>query len=759
MQGTVPSEPFGRPRRFNGQVRAATWVAVGLSLAAPVFAEEPARHTLARATGTIVLDGDLSDPAWEQATKIDTFYETVFGDNRAPHVTTVARLMYDDRYLYIGVRCDDPAPAQIRAPYVDRDTVFGDQDNVAVFLDTRNDRRSALELRVNPRGIQADAMFNDANGNEDFSPDFYYDTAARITAGGWEAEYRIPLSSLRYPRADPQAWGVMIWRNYPRDFRYALYSSPVPRGTNCLICLAAVLEGISGLPSSSHLVLAPYLSAENVAAAPAPGAPLTDGSTDLSGGVDLKWQPSAEMAIDATVNPDFSQIEADVAQIAVNNRFALFYPEKRPFFLEGVDLFDTPIQLVYTRTITAPRFGLRTTGKLGSSSYTLLLAQDRGGGSVIVPGPTFSDLAPQDFRSVVGVARLRRDFGGSFVGLTYTGREIEGGGHNRVFGPDFQWRPTQYDQFTAQILASHTETPDGPAPGSDSGPRRLTSHAALVQWAHTARSLDLFGQFKDFGNDFRADQGFVPQVGYREGYLEGGYNLYPKGFFARLRPRVFADYVVDRDGDLVNQRLGSGIGVLGKRNLQATVNLNFDRVRTGQDVLSRTQVVLNMFFNPSRRVPRLGLSGSAGEDIDVANVRVGRGANLALEAQLRPTDHLGLDLNSALSWLDVPVGAGRRSRLFTAQVERLKATYTFGPRLFVRLIGQYIASQRDPTLYAFPVPRESGTFAGSALVSYKLNWQTAAFLGYGDNRVLDEAQDLVRSDRQVFFKISYSFQR
>ncbi len=740
-------------------MNARTLLAIALVSAAPSLAEEPARHQLARTAASIVLDGDLSDPAWEQASKIDTFYETAFGDNRPPLVKTVARLMYDGRYLYIGVRCDDPEPAKIRAPYVDRDTVFGDQDNLAVFLDTRNDRRSAVELRVNPRGIQADAVYNDANGNEDFSPDFYYDTAARITAGGWEAEFRIPLSSLRYPKTDPQSWGVLIWRNYPRDFRYAIYSSPLPRGGNCVICLAAALDGISGLPRSSHLVLAPYLSASNLAEAPEPGAPLGEGTSDADGGLDLKWQPSAEMAIDATLNPDFSQIEADLAQIAVNNRFALFYPEKRPFFLEGVDLFDTPIQLVYTRTITSPRFGLRTTGKLGSSSYTLLLTQDRGGGSVVLPGSTFSDLAPQDFRSVVGVVRLRRDFGGSFLGVTYTGREIEHGGHNRVVGPDFQWRPGQNDQVTAQVLISDTETPERPNLASEWDGRKLTSHAVLAQWNHTSRTLDWFAQYRDFGNGFRADQGFVPQVGYREGYLEAGYNVYPKGLFTRLRPHVFADYVVDREGDLVNQRLGPAVLLLGKRNLQAFVALNLDRVRTGDRVLSRTQGAFNLFLNPSRLLPRLGLRGSLGEDVDVANVRVGRGAQLTLEALFRPGDHLGLELNSALSWLDVPIESGGRDRLFTAQVQRLKATYTFGPRLFLRLIGQYVTSRRDPALYSFAVPEKSGDFAGSLLVSYKINWQTAAFFGYGDNRALDQNQDLVRADRQIFFKVSYSFQR
>ena len=160
---------------------------------------------------------------------IDKFWENFPGDNVEPKVQTIVRLTYDDRFFYIGLDCRDPHPEKIRAPYVDRDNVLGTDDNVAVLLDTRGDHRSAIEFRVNPRGIQGDASWNDANGNEDFSPDFFYDTAAEITETGWTAEMRIPFSSLRYPKKDPQQWDILVWRNYPREYRYAFYNSPSRR--------------------------------------------------------------------------------------------------------------------------------------------------------------------------------------------------------------------------------------------------------------------------------------------------------------------------------------------------------------------------------------------------------------------------------------------------------------------------------------------------------------------------------------------------
>jgi hypothetical protein len=452
-----------------------------------------------------------------------------------------------------------------------------------VFLDTRNDRRSAQEFRVSPRGIQADAVFNDANGNEDFSPDFYYDTAARITERGWQAEVRIPLSSLRFPKADPQKWGIIVWRNYPRGFRYAIYSSPQPRGATCLICRSRELTGITALPSSRHLVVAPYASAQDVARAVVPGQPLQGEPTDKNVGLDAKWNPTASSALDATVNPDFSQVEADVAQIAVNNRFALFYPEKRPFFLEGVDLFDTPIPAV-TRARSSPRWGARSTGKLGASSYTLVLTQDRGGGTVILPGPTGSDFAPQDFSSVVGIARVRRDFGRSFVGLLFTGREDEGTGYNRVLGPDAQWRPNDKETFAAQVLLSDTVTPDRPDLATAWDGHRLRSHGLETSWNHSLEGIDWLARYRDFGDGFRADEGFVPQVGYREGFLNVGYKFYPKGLFNFVRPFLNLEDSADREGGLLTRQVDPGVTLFGRKNLQANLTLHVHRERTDDQV-------------------------------------------------------------------------------------------------------------------------------------------------------------------------------
>lgn len=563
-----------RPASFVSLLWAAAWAAGAAQAGNP---SPPL--SVPKAAGPIAIDGDLSDPAWKTAAVLDAFWETQPGDNVPPKVRTVALLTYDSKAFYIGLRCDDPRPDRIRAPYVDRDQVLGTDDNVAIFLDTRNDRRSAMELRVNPRGIQGDAIWNEANGVEDFSPDFFYDSAAKIGPEGWTAELRIPFSSLRYGSANPQTWGILVWRNYPREFRYAIHSSVIPRGSNCLICHMREITGLSDLPSSGHFVAAPYVTGKEDGKPRDPDDPrssFVNKPARGNAGGDVKWTPSPDTALDATVNPDFSQIESDVAQISVNQRFALFFPEKRPFFLEGVDLFQTPIQAVYTRTITSPRWGARATGKTGATSYTLLVTEDRGGGSVILPGPQFSDFAPQDFRSYVVIGRLRHDFGQSFAGLLVTDREIRGGGHNRVIGPDFQWRPSDRDQLTGQFLYGDTRTPNQPDLAPEWDGRHLGGAALDLTWNHQTPTWGWFSEYKDVGDGFRADEGFLPQVGIREGTGQIGYAFYPEGLFRRLFPRVGEDYVVDRKGRLLFRRFFPGVDFAGAYNLNGFVGVNAD---------------------------------------------------------------------------------------------------------------------------------------------------------------------------------------
>jgi hypothetical protein len=569
----------------------------------------------------------------------------------------------------------------------------------------------------------------------------------------------------------------MLYRNYPRDFHYQFFTARLPRDGNCFVCRSNVLTGLERLPSGGHIVFAPYVAASGIAeAAGDAGTPLGDLVLRSHVGADLKYLPNADNAIDVTIKPDFSQVESDTAQIATNQRFALFFPEKRPFFLEGSDLFATPIQAVYTRTITAPIVGGRVTGKQAGVRYTVLVADDDGGGSAVLPGPTSSSLASIDFGSTVFVARAKRDLGLSFISVLATDREHHQGGgppggdggsngHNRVVGPDFQWRPSGNDVVRGQWLFSDTQTPRHADLASEWTGQTLTGHAAVALWNHNATHLDWNGTFKDISDGFRADTGFVPQVGYREIYGETGWTFRPTSVLSRLRTYVHTDRQVDSSGQLISRNIQPGAGMDTALSGFMQINYIDELIRTpAGTAIGRRQFGYYLQISPSRFFAQVSANGNVGQEIDFDNSRPGRGPLINLSATLRPTDHLELVFVGNQQRLNVDGPSGESRRLFIARVSRLKSTYTFTSRLFARAIAQYVSTERDPALYVNAVDARSGDFGGSLLLAYKLNWQSVMFVGYGDDRELtagdlDRGRHLAPLDRQIFVKISYALQR
>ncbi|HEX6100544.1 MAG TPA: DUF5916 domain-containing protein [Thermoanaerobaculia bacterium] len=691
----------------------------------------PTRVDIAKIDGTITVDGDPAEAAWAGARRIDGFVEYYKGDNNEPPAKTVGLLAYDAQAVYVAFVADDPRPSAIRAPLVDRDKVLGDQDYVAILIDTLNDRRSGVAFRVNPRGVQTDSVVNDANGEEDFSPDFFYEAVARRTERGWTAEMRIPLASLRYPPTDPQTWGVIMMRNYPRDFRYIMSNTPIPKNSGCFLCHASEVAGLEGLPAGSHFTVAPYSTA-SISRQPASG---NQQESDV--GLDLKWNPSAGLTIDGTLNPDFSQLEADVPQIEVNNRFALSYPEKRTFFLESVDLLSTPLAATYTRSIASPAWGMRATGHAGASAYTFLVAEDRGGGTTILPGPQGSEFVPQDSRSRVALGRIRRSFGESFGALLVSTRENEGGGYNRVFGPDFLWKRSERDKIFGQFLVSSTENPDRPDLSPQYDGRSFGGHAYRAVFQRDAKRYDVWLNTFGYSTGFRADNGFVVQNGYRRTALWTGLRFYPDNFFSYVRPYSGVQYdTLFEGGDKLRTGVYQGLEFQGKWGSNGWMNVGRVEELVGSKLFARNELEFEVRAAPRGWLPAIQVDGTVGDKIDYAGARLGDGAMLNVSGTVRATDHLEVQLRTSREWLDLDSG-----RLFNAQIDWLKTTYTFSPRSLVRAIAQRKTIERNGS-----VERRT-TLSG--LYAWKLNWQTVFFVGYGD------AQD----EQSVFMKVAYAFQR
>jgi hypothetical protein len=520
------------------------------------------------------------------------------------------------------------------------------------------------------------------------------------------------------------------------------------------------LTGIKDLPAGSHWTVAPYVTGkEHGYARGVPGTAFRNKPMAMDGGVDAKWRPNANTAVDLTLNPDFSQVESDAAQVTENQRFALFYPEKRPFFMEGVELFQTPIQAVYTRTITSPRWGARITGKAGEYSYTLLTAQDQGGGSIVLPGPQSSQLLPQDFASMVSIGRVRRDFGRSYLGFLFTDRENQGNGYNRVAGPDFQWNLDDDNQVTGQYLFSVTRTPDRPDLSPLWDGRSLSAGALSLGWSLNTRTWNARTDYTDVGGDFRAQDGFVPQVGYRKLHQWIARNWYPDNFFTWVGPYLNIQQSWQRSGGILTSRWAAGTEFKGQRNLYGDMTVVQWEQRVGPRIFRYRNGNFTLNWSPGIRLTRVSIYGDVGQQVDFDNTRLGNGGTLQCGFTYRPVDRLAFIVNGEHDWLNVTNESGRRGRLFTADVARLKTLFSFSAKSYIRAIVQWVNTTRDPSLYTYSVDRRSAGLQGSLLYAYRLNWQSVLYVGYGDDRSYVPGRGIQPADRQFFFKISYAFQR
>lgn len=743
---------------------AATCLAVFLWPGAPSAAADPPDPIRAsRIAVAPEVDGDPSDPVWAEVPALSTWFETAPADNLevSPAVGGTVKLAYDQEFLYALFDLADPDPSQIRAPLGSHDDMSGNwNDYAGLILDTKGDGTSAGLFLASASGVKYDATSSDASG-ENSAPNFFWDAAGRVTATGWVLELRIPFASLRYSDPNPERWGVLIYRNRPRDFRYQYFMQKLPRGVNCFICNRSDLVGLTDLPSGGRWVVAPYGTGVSSRVSESAGAGLGDSESEGRLGLDAKWIPTPNLVIDATFEPDFSQIESDAPQVAANERFALFFPERRPFFLESVDLLSSPIQAVSTRTFHDPQWGLRATGGQGRSRYTILVGRDEGGGVAILPGPHGSSLVPSDDGGIVAIGRVRYDLGSGFLSMLYTGRDLDEGGSNRVFGPDFEWRPSDADRIVGQVLYSWSETPVRPEAHAEWDGSDLSGHAARLSWSRTTPTWDFWADTRDVGEGFRADSGFVPQVGYRRVQTEVGRTFrYDNAAVRRLRVFGWATRDEDREGELLLEEVVLGAGLDATRNSFARLEVVQDSVAVAGRQFSRQFVRPTLEVRPGRLVALVGIYGRFGDDVDFSGVRAAKVEQLSIATQLRPSRHLvvGLDGTRRELELDEPGVVG--GELLAASVARLRAVWTFNARSWLRLIVQWNETERNADLFGAPaeVAAREEAVDGSLVFSYQLNWQSVLFVGWSQSRIRDLELGIEPTGEQFFAKISYAFQ-
>jgi hypothetical protein len=726
-----------------------------------------ARFDVVKASVPIKIDGVLDEAAWAAAAVIPLPFEWTPGDNVPAPVKTECLVTYDLRNLYVAFRCFDPEPRKIRAHLMDRDdtdTLILD-DHVSFMVDSFNDERRAFQFRVNPMSVQADANFSESEGYEDFSWDAIWDAKARITDWGWAVEVAIPLSQLRFHESEGlKTWGFEAERSWPRDARHRLISHVRSRNVNCVLCQFNKLTGFEGVTAGRNIELDPTFTASRTDAMNMegyPDAPLDRGKPDYEAGLTAKWGLTPNLILNGAYNPDFSQVEADAAQLEINRRFALFYPEKRPFFLEGADFFLTPLQAVFTRTVADPLWGAKLTGKVGRTAMGFFAAEDTLT-NLIFPSNQSTMQASLDQNATGGVFRLRQDIGKmSTLGVLYTGR-VGADYYNHVAGADGFFRLDQNNSVTFQFLHSETAYPDAIAQSYDQQEGRFGGNGLNLQFQHFSRNWIVGALYEDLSPGFRADYGFVPRVDTRNGNIFIFRQIWgkPKSWFNLIRLGVAGELVYDHEGTQTDR--GLTFGVMYQGNLETTVNVHANFVRTfyeGQYFDTPT-ADLTFRIRPFSG-SEIGLVAQAGKTVDFANARLADTFAIGPNFSLSLFRHLNLVPSYIYERLS---RAG--STIYTANLAQAKLVWNFNVRCFVRAIVQYQDLRQNPAEYAVPVDSRSQGLFTQFLFSYKLNPRTVLFLGYSDNAmggVFDSwlgpgRVPVTPTDRTFFLKIGYALQ-
>jgi len=716
---------------------------------------------LPRIDATITVDGRLDEAAWQSALLVELDVETEPGENIEAPVRTAVYLFEDGHNLFVAFDAADPDPAEIRAFLRDRDSAWED-DHVGITLDTYDGQRRAFQFYANPLGVQMDRSHDEFAAERghrlgvDASWDAIWDSAGEISDKGYVVEMRIPLSQLRFTNGGgTKTWSYDVFRSYPRDRTHRFAHSAHDRNRNCYLCQVGKLQGLEGSEPGSDFEIVPTVTATHAATTEEPAiVPIGSADTTVEGGLTARWGITPDLTANLAINPDFSQIESDVVQLDVNNRFALFYPEKRPFFLEGGDYFTTPIDAVFTRTVADPDVGAKVTGQRGAHTFGAFAARDAET-NLLFPGPLSSDTEELEQPNTAAVARYSYGFSNaSSLGALATVRD-GGDYHNYVAGIDGRWRPSDQHTFEFQHLMSDTAYPQGVAEEYEQPLGDFDGDATRLAYEFATRNWFANLHHMDYSSGFRADSGFVAQVGGKKREATGG-RIWHGGtdnWWSQIRLFTNLDETVGESGELLERKKALRFGVGGPMQSWFQVALI-----DAEEYWEGVHYDLNKFRAYYEFQPRSGLRiemlGAIGDQIDYTNNRA------ADELRFEPSVTWNLSRNLLLRFRGVFARLETKDgeRIFDAIAADTRLTWQFNLRSFVRLTVQGQDLDRSPDLYIDPVDDRARDIGRQLLYSYKLNPQTVFFVGYADRYVdEDDFSELVVSDRTWFMKVGYAW--
>jgi len=708
----------------------------------------------------VKIDGVLKEPAWQKALVFELNHEIDPGENLPAKVLTQCLLISDSKMLYVAFRAYDSKPSAIRAHYMDRDTAW-DDDWVFITLDPFHDNRRGFEFIVNPLGVQMDSLLNEVGGEGaevDNTWDAIWDASGKLTTNGYTVEMAIPFTSLRFPRQKgDQIWGFQAMRHYPRNFNYFFRLTPWDRNRGCTLCENVALSGFSSASHGGNLEFNPAVTAHRTDNKdPFPEGNLRENKIITEPGLSTRWSITPNVILNTAINPDFSQVEADVAQLDINTRFALYYPEKRPFFLEGADLFKTPFNAVYSRTIADPIWGLKLSGKEHRNAFGVLVARDDLT-NLLLPANQKSQLVSLEQRVLNTIVRFRRDIGKqSTLGLLVTNRQGDNY-YNTVFGGDGYLKMTAVDSIGFQILFSRSSYPNTISREHDQPQDSFIGWSIHADYKHEARNWHWWVSHEYLERDFRADSGFIPRVDTRATAAGIRRVFWSKrkqgGWFSRINLSLEGNRIQDQDGNLTDQLISFHSEINGPKQSILSLGVVTAKELYNDTLFDQKSVELQFSIYPSSQL-FLTLGGKFGDSIDYIGNRPGNISRINSGIHYFLGRHLQCGLDHSLEYLYV----NDRERLYKANLFQLKLVYQFNIRTFIRTIVQYLDINRNLQLYLVePDPIERHLFL-QLLFSFKINPQTLFFLGYSDNSYGLNGINLSKKDRTFFVKMSYAWQ-
>jgi hypothetical protein len=650
----------------------------------------------------------------EAEARITDFRQREPSDGARASKETSAYLSYDHKNLYVVVVCREE-PEKVRARMAKREDI-GSDDQVAVYLDTFHDRRRAYVFAANPLGIQSDLILTEGQ-----SPDFSFDTLwhskGRLTPTGFVVWMAIPFQSLRFPNAPEQKWGIALGRFTPHNQEDSFW----PYITNRIEGFSqqmATLEGMKNIASGYNLQVTPY-GVFSRADSRAPSQATFDRQKDRRGGLDAKVVMARAFTLDGTWNPDFSQVEADDPQVTVNQRFEVYFPEKRPFFTDNAGFFETPVKLFFSRRILDPQFGVRLSGKAGGWALGALGMNDRF-------STTGTEFDPSRARNAaIAVVRLQRELKGqSDIGLFATNR-ARGSDFNRVFSLDSRLKLSPNLVVTGQLTRSETREGNGPT---------LSGTEYFASLLYSGRNFTYGGSYQDIDPNFRAALGFVPRVDIRQAEHYASYAWRPGGrVLVSLGPSITGLANWDRKGQVQDWFVGTELSVLfsGPTELRVLRSESLEIFagrsfrKNGTDASFYTEALKGLGFSASyAQGTDVNYHPAPGLSPFLANSVAGS-AGLTL----RPSSRMRLEQTYIYRRLGGPLlfRNAARDTVYVNRLARLKVEYQFTRALSLRGTLDYEAVRPDRSLIQL---ERSGRLDGNFLLTWLQSPGTALYVGY-----------------------------